>query len=278
VPLAYTILDVFTPNPLEGNQLAVFPEADDIDEALLLPLAREIGFSETVFVYDADDVDARIRIFTPSQELPFAGHPVLGTAVALGLRRGVSSITLGTGNGVVPVALQGNRGRMQQPLPSVKPFGGDVDALFAALGVGGSELPVDTYDNGVRHLYVTLPDEAAVAAIDPDLRALTATGQNTGINCIAGTGARWKTRMFFPGAGVAEDAATGSAAGPLAVHVARHGRAPWGEELTISQGVEINRPSTLYATAHGGPDRPTAVEVAGDVVVLGVAELSFTRS
>ena len=109
-----------------------------------------------------------------------------------------------------------------------------------------SELPVEVYDNGARHAYVRLPDEAAVAALEPDIGALGRLGA-VGVSCFAAEGARVKTRMFGPGLGMAEDPATGSAAGPLAVHLARHGVVSFGERVEIRQGDEIGRPSMLYA-------------------------------
>ena len=113
-----------------------------------------------------------------------------------------------------------------------------------------------------------------MAGLRPDLAALRALGA-IGVNCFAGEGRRWKTRMFAPALGVPEDPATGSAAGPLAVHLARHGRISFGEQIEISQGAEINRPSTLYASAHGSKDRLERVEVGGSAVV--VARGSFER-
>src|SRR5205807_868612 len=109
-----------------------------------------------------------------------------------------------------------------QPLPAIEAFE-RAGELLAAVGVERSELPVELYDNGVRHVYVALGSEEEVAELRPDLARLAALGE-LGVNCFAGSGARWKTRMFGPGHGIAEDPATGSAAGPLALHLARHGR------------------------------------------------------
>jgi len=183
-------------------------------------------------------------------------------------------VRLETGAGVVPVEMKDGFGRMTQPVPTVEPFA-DTAALFAALGIRGSELPVEIYDNGMKHVYVVLPDEEAVAALQPDLRALAATVGDVGTNCVAGSGTRWKTRMFVPGSGVGEDAATGSAAGPLAVHLARNGRIDWGTAIVISQGAEIGRPSTLYATALAGPQGVTRVEVGGSTVVVATGEFNL---
>jgi trans-2,3-dihydro-3-hydroxyanthranilate isomerase len=271
----YVIADVFTDEALTGNGLAVFTDARELEEEQLQPLARELNLSETVFVYPAEaDGHARIRIFTPAVELPFAGHPVLGTAFVLGAPLQLGEIRLETKAGVVPIVLEreGARivfGRMTQPVPSWEPFE-HAEELQELLGVR-SELPVEYYDLGPGHVYVALASEEAVAALRPDFGAierLTAAG----VNCFAGSGTKWKTRMFAPGAGPAEDPATGSAAGPLAVHLARHGRIGFGEEIEITQGVEIKRPSKLYATAWGTPDRIERVEVGGSAVVVARGE------
>jgi trans-2,3-dihydro-3-hydroxyanthranilate isomerase len=273
----YVVCDVFTDRPLVGNQLAVFTDAREIGEELLQPLAREINFSETVFVLPAEgEGHARIRIFTPSAELPFAGHPTLGTAFVLAAPLSLDEIRLETGAGVVPVRLEREGpkivfGRMEQPLPTVEPYEREAE-LLAALGVERSELPVEVYDNGLRHVYVTLASEDAVTALRPDMNRLADLPSVLGVNCIAGSGARWKTRMFAPSGGVPEDPATGSAAGPLAFHVARHGRIEFGQEIEISQGAEIGRPSTLYARVEGSADRAERVEVGGSAVVVARGE------
>jgi trans-2,3-dihydro-3-hydroxyanthranilate isomerase len=274
----YVVCDVFTDTPLAGNQLAVFTDARDVPEEQLQRLAREVNFSETVFVYPAgaEGAHARIRIFTPTVEVPFAGHPTLGAAFVLGGPLQLEEIRLETGKGVVPVRLEreGARivfGRMLQPIPSVEPYDGEPE-LLAALAVERSELPVDVYDNGLRHVFVTLASEDAVARLRPDLGRLPDADEVLGVNCIAGAGTRWKTRMFVPSGGIAEDPATGSAAGPLALHLARHGRIGFGVEIEITQGVEIGRPSTLYARVDGSAERVERVDVGGAAVVVARGE------
>ena len=273
----FAVVDVFSDVALAGNQLAVFTDAREIREELLQPLARETNFSETVFAYPpAAGGHVRVRIFTPAVELSFAGHPVLGTAFLLAAPLQLDEIRIETEAGVVPVALtrEGGRitfGRMTQPLPSVAPCAHEQE-LLAALGVDRSELPVEVYDNGVRHVYVALADESAVAALTPDLGALARVPGIAGANCFAGEGRRWKTRMFAPADGVSEDAATGSAAGPLACHLARHGRIAFGEEIEIAQGAEIGRPSTLFARASGSAESIERVEVGGSAVVVARGE------
>jgi trans-2,3-dihydro-3-hydroxyanthranilate isomerase len=268
--LRYVLVDVFTDTPLEGNQLAVFTDSRGIDDETMQRLAVEIGFSEITFVLPAEaDGHARVRIFNPREEMPFAGHPVLGTAFVLGAPLQLGVIRLETGVGPVEIALERDSsgrivsGQMEQPLPRVQPVD-DERALLDVLGVETSAAPVILYDNGATHVFVTLEQEDSLRALEPDTRAIAAFGV-TGVNCIAGSGTRWTSRMFWPGG---EDPATGSAAGPLAVHVCRHGLAEWGEWLEIAQGAQVGRPSTLRAVAEGAGGEVTRVAVAGSAVVV----------
>jgi trans-2,3-dihydro-3-hydroxyanthranilate isomerase len=291
---SYVIVDVFTDVPLEGNPVAVFTDASGLAGELMQRTARELNLSESVFVdgraapavdggtsaavagrTSRDVPDAAIRIFTPSTELPFAGHPVLGTAYVVGSASGRDSVTLQTEAGPVPVALRRERGRivygeMEQPIPSPEPVE-RVDELLAALGVERSELPVRAYRQGPLHVYVSLPSEADVQALEPNLDALRSLGA-VGVNCFAGEGTRFKTRMFGPGLGVSEDPATGSAAGALALHLARQGAIDYGRRIEISQGAEIGRPSILYAQVDGSDERPERVLVGGSAVIVARGE------
>jgi trans-2,3-dihydro-3-hydroxyanthranilate isomerase len=271
----YVVCDVFTAEPLAGNQLAVFTDAREIPEHQLQRLAREMNFSETTFVYPPEaDGHVRMRIFTPATEVPFAGHPTLGTAFVLGAPLQLVEIKIETGSGTVAVQLEreGPRivfGRMAQPLPTIAPFDG-ADELLATLEVE-SQLPVEIYDNGLPHVYVALASEDEVAALRPNFQQLSEFGP-VGINCFAGDGLRWKTRVFVPGFGVPEDPATGSAAGPLALHLARHGRIAFGDEIEIVQGVEIGRHATLFARVQGRADAVERIEVGGSAVVVARGE------
>jgi trans-2,3-dihydro-3-hydroxyanthranilate isomerase len=276
----YVVADVFTDRPLEGNQLAVFTDARDLPEDRLQPLARELNLSETVYVYRGEQGGhAKIRIFTPTTEVPFAGHPTLGTAFVLGGPLQLEEIRLETGAGVIPVRLEREGARitfgwMTQPVPTVSEYAA-ADELLAALGVEGSTLPIEVYDNGLQHVFVALGSEEEVAAVEPDMTALARLPDVLGVNCFAGEGTRWKTRMFAPGGGVPEDPATGSAAGPLACHVARHGRIAFGDEIEISQGAEIKRPSKLYARVEGSPGQISKVEVGGSAVIVARGEFKL---
>jgi trans-2,3-dihydro-3-hydroxyanthranilate isomerase len=134
-------------------------------------------------------------------------------------------------------------------------------------------VPIEAYDNGVRHVFVALDGPDAVARLAPDMGRLAREFADYGVNCFAGGGAHWKTRMFAPGHGMVEDPATGSAAGPLAVHLYRHGLVPSGEEIVLSQGAEVGRPSALHARVTADGERLDTVEVGGSAVVVGRGEL-----
>ena len=284
--LAYVIVDVFTDTPLRGNQLAVFEDGSSLSDDQMQRLAREMNLSETVFLLPAEHGgDARIRIFTPAAELPFAGHPVLGTAFVVGGARQLTSVQLETAAAAVPLKLTRSRQHggsaddigqitfawMRQPVPAWAPFPRTAH-LLAALGVPASGLPVESYTNGPTHVHVALPDEAAVTALKPDITALAGFA-GVSAYCFAGSGRHWRSRMFAPAAlGVTEDPATGSAAGPLAIHLARHGRIGFGEEIEIRQGAEIGRPSVLHARVNGSPAGIDSVEVGGAAVIVARGE------
>jgi trans-2,3-dihydro-3-hydroxyanthranilate isomerase len=273
--LRFVNIDVFTDTPLTGNQLAVFTDARELDDEAMQKLAKEMNYSESVFVLPPQEGGhARIRIFTPATELPFAGHPVLGSAFVLGAPLQLGEIRLETQVGVIPVTLEreGARivfGRMQQPVPEHEPFA-DAERLQEVLGVR-SQLPVEIYYLGPGHVYLELESADAVAALKPDFTAIEQI-TSAGVNCFAGSGNQWKTRMFAPGSGAVEDSATGSAAGPLAFHLVRHGRIGVGDEIEISQGVELGRPSKLYARVDGSDGNIESIEVGGSAVVVARGE------
>ena len=274
----YEIWDVFTGTPLEGNPLGVFPRAEEIPSRLYQATARELNLSETVFIAPDDpaEADAQIRIFTPAAELPFAGHPTLGAAYAIATPSGAARVRLRTGSGIVAVTFTRDdhgeivSGEMQQPIPGVAAYP-ETAALLAALGLGPDApvLPVEIYDNGPRHIVVVLDDLVTLGALNPEMTALAALGPQ-GVAVIApgpdGRADQVRSRNFCPGLGVPEDPATGSAAGPVAVHLLRHGRLGSGQALEILQGVEMGRPSRLVAIAHGEAERIDGVRVAGAAV------------
>jgi trans-2,3-dihydro-3-hydroxyanthranilate isomerase len=277
ITLRYVLCDVFTDRAFAGNQLAVFTDARKLSAETMQALAREMNLAESVFVLRPErGGHARIRIFTPARELPFAGHPTLGAAFVLGGPLQAEIVRIETEAAIVPVMLEREGARivfgwMEPPLPAaIEPFT-LCEPLFAALGVRGSALPVECYDVGPKHVYVALETPEEVASLAPNLVELAKLGE-LGVSTFAPTPAGWKTRVFAPRLGVNEDAATGSAAGPLAVHLLRHGRTRSGDEICIEQGAELRRPSRLYARAHGSPGQIERVEVGGAGVIVGRGE------
>src|SRR5215471_9616423 len=178
----YELCDVFTDRPLAGNALAVFTDADEIDGATMQALARETNLSESAFVLRAGHAgaDARIRIFTPTMELPFAGHPTLGSAFVLATPNERDAIRLETARGVIEVRLTRQNGRlvfgwMTQPLPRFELFSA-TERLEAALGITRSERPIELYDNGPHYVLVELRTAEEVASLRPNLARLEAFG------------------------------------------------------------------------------------------------------
>lgn len=279
--LRYTLCDVFTDRPLTGNALAVFTGAGDLPTTTLQAVAREMNLSETVFVFPPSaGGQARLRIFTPSVELPFAGHPIIGAAGVIGRSVQTNPVELETEAGVIPVFVdrQGAdvRGaKMRVPVPEITPYA-ETEALLGALGVSQVSLPVEHYDLGPKHIVVALDSEAAVEALSPDHNRLAALHKG-GVAVYAKSGDGLLTRNFAPGVGVNEDPATGSAAGPVALHACRHAGLAFGAEIQIAQGESIQRPSMLYATAEGSAERCTGLEVGGGVVIIGRGELKLPR-
>lgn len=283
---AVTWLDVFTPVPMAGNGLAVVHDADGLDDAAMLAFARETRLSETTFVQAGDDeADYRNRIFTTLREIPFAGHPSLGTAVAVARAAGrdEASYVQRTHAGLQPVDVRRVDGEVWRATMLQEPatFGAEADAVevLAAVGLEPAdahpELPVQSVSTGVAHVMVPVCDATALQRCRPDLarlRAVTAEHEAVVLYVFAldpaepGTA---RARGFFEDpAGVVEDPATGSAAGPLCAFLHARTGAP---SLVVSQGAEMGRPSRLEAAVEG--DR---VRVSGEAVVVLDATLLHT--
>lgn len=268
--LRYALCDVFTDRALSGNPLAVFTDGRGIDPVTMQALAREMNLSETTFVLPPErGGHARVRIFTPTVELPFAGHPTLGTAFVLGGPLQSDELRLELAAGIVPVRLerlgaQINFGWMTQPNATPLDVTGESDILQALeLKSGGASL--FGYQNGPEHVYVELPSEGAVSALAPNVTRL-AHATKAGVFAFFYDGKACRARCFVPGKGVTEDPATGSAVGPLALHLTRAGRLAPDQVLRVEQGVEMGRPSTLYARIGSG--EAPSIEVGGNARVV----------
>ncbi|SDI30159.1 PhzF family phenazine biosynthesis protein [Paraburkholderia phenazinium] len=275
---AYVVADAFTDTPLCGNPVAVFTDADGLSAQDMQRIARELNLSETTFVFPPKgDGDYHVRIFTPVNELPFAGHPTLGTAVVLGGTHPKSELVMETGMGLVPFQLQRDAQglvtlvTMEQPIPTWSHYELE-HVLLEGLGLRASTLPVEVYRNGPRHVFVGLPSIADLSAVKPDLRVL-AQLPDVATNCFAGSGSEWRMRMFSPAYGVAEDAATGSAAGPLALHLIRHGLVEFEQPVVIEQGVEMGRRSVMHATVSGTFSNLGPIRVSGTATIVAQGNL-----
>jgi trans-2,3-dihydro-3-hydroxyanthranilate isomerase len=297
----FVIADVFTEKRFGGNQLAVFPDAAGLDDATMQDIAREMNYSETTFLLPAESGgDFRIRIFTPAKELPFAGHPIVGTAfviVAEGLKQTaepLTPVTLETGVGKIQVQVETKAGlpghtTMNQPLPVSKGEFKDVALMATALSlseseIGGAGLPIETIYNGLTVMIVPVASRSAVERIKIDNnaieRVIEATSAETVLVFTRETVLPENTahcRVFAHGAGVGEDAATGSANGPFGFYLVKH-RLVEAEPLTriiSEQGFEMKRPSLLHIEVDTDPESNdvTAVRVGGSVVIAGRGEM-----
>ncbi len=284
--LAFHTLDVFTDLAFAGNPLAVVLEADGLSSTQMQQLAREFNLSETVFVLKGTrtDADVRVRIFTPATELPFAGHPTVGTACLLAdlgwLPTEASRIVLEENVGLVPVRLVSEAGKpwfaelSAAQGPEIRAADFDVAALPAVLGIDAAAITgVRLASCGNPFVVVTLRQPEVLPAIDFDAsaaRRLLASSWGHAIYIASrGYEDEWRTRMFAPDFGLTEDPATGAAAvafaGALALDAAARGES--GEfAWTIHQGVEMGRPSLLQASATVADGGVTAVRVGGHAV------------
>jgi trans-2,3-dihydro-3-hydroxyanthranilate isomerase len=282
VQLDFRLVDVFAERPLAGNQLCVVLDVpESLDPGLMQAVAKEIGFSETTFVTAAKGDRYRMRIFTPGRELPFAGHPTLGTAFVLVSEGRVTSPAVQeVAAGEIPVEADARRGfaRMRQLPPEFDEEFPDRERAAAAAGLGPEdlhpELPPQVVSTGLRQLIVPVRDADAVAraAMDPPtLGAVVEHAGADGFYLFAPTEEGAKARFFGPGVGVDEDAATGSAAGPLGAYLAARG---FSGPIVVRQGEEIGRPSVLHVDVTGtGGD--WQVTVGGGVFTVGGGELDL---
>jgi len=283
----YYYIDVFTSQRFQGNPLAVFPWAQNLDDLTMQLIAREIGFSETVFVLLSTHPDCavRLRIFTPNTELPFAGHPTLGAAMVLdhlGLMPGGEGL-VEEGVGPIKVWKHEERWAMLQPSPKPGPIWERTDLLARLLGLAQAELDhrydCQTWGSGLDFLYVPLISRQALsrARIQPAVleEALSQVSLPP-LYLLVDQDGVVHSRMFAPQLGVGEDSATGSAAGPLCAYLGASGLRETDStgwiRTKIIQGEDMGRRSEIYAQARyygQGWDQPT-VSGSGVIVSQGV--------
>jgi trans-2,3-dihydro-3-hydroxyanthranilate isomerase len=280
VEVSFRIVDVFTPVPFAGNQLCVVPDPPaGLDAAMMQTLAREIGFVESTFVTAIRDGGYDVRIFTPDAELPFAGHPTLGTAFTLASEDRVRPRvvqTSGAGDVPVDVDLAAGTAWMEQLPPS---FGHEIDDRAAVARAAGLELedlvqglPVVAGSTGLPHLMVAVRDEAALRRArrdDAGCQQVCQDGEAESLYLFTVRGdGDVMARMFDRGANIGEDPATGSAAGPLGAYLAEHGLAGLPGTVVVAQGEIVGRPSFLHVEVRAAEDS-FAVRVGGGVRIVG---------
>jgi trans-2,3-dihydro-3-hydroxyanthranilate isomerase len=279
----FATLDVFTDRRFAGNPLAVVLDAEALDAAAMQAIAREFNHPETVFVFAPADPAhrARVRIFTPARELPFAGHPTVGTAVLLGARDGGRDLVLEEGIGAVRCTLESMRGgggsaRFTIPqLPTEVGPTADVAAIAAALSLVPEDIGEGRparWSAGIPLTFVPIVSLAAIARCRPDLAKFDAAfGAGAAVyvfcNETAEAGHHFHARMFAPGMGVPEDPATGSAAAAFAGVLARR-LSDGTHTITIEQGYEMGRPSLIHLTAEVAAGRLVSASIGGDAVIV----------
>ncbi|MEO5863864.1 MAG: PhzF family phenazine biosynthesis protein [Nitrospiraceae bacterium] len=297
--------DVFTGQPFGGNPVAIFPDAQGLTDYQLQQIAREMNLSETVFVLPPTDQAAvvRLRMFTPTQEIPFAGHPVLGTFYVLAqlgliaVTDGVTRLMQECNIGLFPIEIHAREGQvtrvmMTQPKPlflgSVEETEDLVD-IAAALGLSinqivGTKKPVMIVSTGLPVLIVPVRTLTAVRSIVPDAAAIVGVCERLGTNGImvfttmtVEDHATVHTRMFAPAIGILEDPATGSASGAIGAYLVHNGLVEVGPmtELIVEQGYEIERPSRILVQVESEDDAIQSVIVGGQVVMVVEGTLTF---
>jgi trans-2,3-dihydro-3-hydroxyanthranilate isomerase len=280
--IPFRLLDVFTDRPLAGNQLCVVPDPLELRPEAMQAIALEIGFSETTFVTEAAGDRYAIRIFTPRSEISFAGHPTLGTAFVLAAEGRIEATAKQScAGGEFPVTVDLDRGvaSMLQLPAWFGPEATDRSAVATVVGLEpqdlDEDLPALVVSTGAPYLIVPAADEDAVGRARPDSPGLArlldeSSAEGCYLFAIGEEGA--KARMFDSDVG--EDAATGSAAGPLGAYLAEYG-AFRGGPLRVSQGDELGRPSTLVVETRREHDA-WLVHVSGGVVIVGRGEFDVT--
>lgn len=303
--LKFSQADVFTAQPFGGNPVAVVPDAIGLTDRELQQIAREMNLSETVFALPPTDPAAavKIRIFTPTHEIPFAGHPVIGTFFVLGklnlipLKEPVTRLLQECNIGVFPVELRVREGQivrvgMSQPRPEFFGAFESVEDLYEvadALGlskqvISGTKLPVEVVSSGLPVLIVPVRTLTAVRSIVPNVTAINAICARYGVNGImvfttvtVEEYATVHTRMFASPIGIVEDPATGSASGALGAYLVQNGvvEVRPTTEIVAEQGYEMDRPSRIEIQVESDDDAIQEVKVGGQVVMILEGTLTF---
>ncbi len=283
----YLVYDVFTDRHFGGNALAVIPDATTLSEDTLQRIAREFNFSETTFVYPPEDPahTARVRIFTPTRELPFAGHPTIGTAIALAdLGRGGEDMVLELGVGPIPCQVKSGRAQFETRVPLQTWDLITPEIVAASIGQSVDVVRTDRHapiiaSLGLPFAIAELHDKEALAAAESNIAEIKSfdlvwpTNGHYNVYIYVRSGTRIQARMFAPLGGVPEDPATGSAAAALVAWLGRlEGNS---REFDIAQGVEMGRPSSIRAAVEVKDGEPVAVTIAGCAVKVMEGRLTL---
>jgi len=301
MPQTYRYLhyDVFTDTPLEGNQLAVFPEPAGLSDALMQSITREMNFSECTFIFPPETAgtNVRMRIFTPGEELPMAGHPTIGSTFALAhggvIARGQTSFVFGLGVGPTPVSLEWKDGAldfvwMTQGLPRYAGTIANAARFAASIGLAqdglGRSAP-EAVSCGNLFLIAPLASRDAVDRVEINRADYATVCAASGLKELplfvfsvdAASDTPIYSRMIAPGLGVSEDPATGSAAGPLGCYLHKHQLLPRERlsHIVNQQGVRMLRPSRLHISIDADGDTITRVRVGGRSVLVGEGTLTL---
>ncbi len=278
----FVVYDVFTDQPFGGNPLAVIPDATALPDHHLQQIAREFNFSETTFVYPPADPShsARVRIFTPTQEVRFAGHPIIGTAMALAdLGRGPDMV-FELGIGPIPVRVSGREAHFTTSAPLDILAHPDASLVAACLGLSAGAIRTDTHPPvqaslGLPFVFAELTDRATLSACSPVIDAfrqgsrLHPSGFDFAVYAYVRDGAQIDGRMFGPLDNIPEDPATGSASATIAAILANQLGTPLS--LTLHQGDDMGRPSVIRA--HVAAGSPPAVTIRGSAVKMMEGQL-----
>ncbi len=304
--MRYLHVDVFTDRALEGNQLAVFPEPGGLSTPMMQAITREMNFSECTFIFPSErGGDVKMRIFTPGEELPMAGHPTIGSTFALAsegtIRRGQKDFIFELGIGPTPVSLEWNGDAlsfawMTQPLPTFGGIIGDRGALAGAVGLTVSDLatglPAQVVSCGVPFLFVPLTSREAVDAVAIDRQALARCAHAAGVEELPAffftadgkqepdAAQTVYSRMLAPSFGVGEDPATGGASGPLGCYLLRYKvvTPETARNILSLQGVLMKRPSRIHISIDSEDRTITRVRVGGRSVLVGHGVLTLNNA
>ncbi|MCG7500091.1 PhzF family phenazine biosynthesis protein [Vibrio sp. Of7-15] len=248
--LDYSVTNAFTHTPLQGNPVAIFHDTEELSRLEMQSIASQLQLSETTFISERkNDGSAKVKIFTPVNELPFAGHPLMGTAGAYARRHGLKEFVFHTQKGEVPISVINLSDTVCEvtikvPLACSEYFP-EKEKLLKSLGLNKTFLPIEIYDAGARHVLVAVDNITDLHSLKPDHNILEEF-ENMAINCFCWNGDKIENRMFSPAYGVKEDAGTGSVVWPILQHLIKYDQFEINKKIKIEQGVLLGRRCEMF--------------------------------